>query len=507
MTRSKKFIYNTIFSAVLQIVMMVSGIIVPRIMLIYYGSEINGLVTSINQLVIYFTLVEAGIGSAAIYSLYKPIANKDHTKINQILVASRNFYFKVGYLFSGLIVFAALVYPLFINVSSISNLDIGLLVIVIGFNGVLEFFTLAKYRALLTADQKTYVISIASIFQILLNTLIIFLLSYLGFSIIFVRFVAIISILLRTLFLIVYSKVKYKYINFNTEPDYSSLDKRWDALYLQILGIIHRGAPIIISTFVLTIYDVSIYSIYYLVIQGINSIFSIFTSGLSAGFGDMIIKQEMVKFKNAFLQFESVFYIMISIVYSITFFMYIPFINIYTSGADINYIFPKLALLMVINGYIYSLKTPYGMLVISRGLYKETRIQTTIQGLLIILLGTIFAYFFGLEGILIASIISNMYRVVDFIFFAPKNLTGFKINKSIYRLIINAVYFIVMLIIALYVNVNIYNLKDWVLVALTISISNIILNIIYNYLLDKNMMLSVKSRLKAWILLYIKKEN
>ena len=71
MTRTKKFMYNTIATAAYQMIVMLVGFITPRILLQYYGSEINGLVSSINQFITYFSLVEAGIAGAAVYSLYK----------------------------------------------------------------------------------------------------------------------------------------------------------------------------------------------------------------------------------------------------------------------------------------------------------------------------------------------------------------------------------------------------------------------------------------------------
>ena len=73
MSRTKKFLYNSISTGFFQIVLMISGLITPRIMLKYYGSEINGLISSINQFIVYFNLVEAGLSGAAIYALYKPL--------------------------------------------------------------------------------------------------------------------------------------------------------------------------------------------------------------------------------------------------------------------------------------------------------------------------------------------------------------------------------------------------------------------------------------------------
>ena len=91
MGRSKKFMLNSVTTALLQVVTMIAGFITPRFMLTAYGSEINGLISSILQFISYFNLVEAGLSSAAVYSLYKPIAEKDYNKINRIVVAAKHF--------------------------------------------------------------------------------------------------------------------------------------------------------------------------------------------------------------------------------------------------------------------------------------------------------------------------------------------------------------------------------------------------------------------------------
>ena len=329
-TRSQKFLFNTITTAILQFFTFITGMIIPKIILNNYGSEINGVVTSISQLVAYISLVEAGISASAIYKLYKPLAENDKDFINKILVSAKNFYFKSGFLFVGLITLLAVLYPLFIHVNTLNYFEMFFLFFIIGSNGVMEFFTLAKYRALLTADQKTYIISIATIIQIIINTIIIYILANLGVSIVIVRLIAISSIFIRTLILWIYAKYRYKFLDFSKNDEKISLEKRWDALYMQILGIIQRGSPIIIATIILTIYDVSIYSIYYLVIQGINSLMSIFTSGLSAGFGELIVKNEKNKFKKSFLEFEYIYLIFFKQLYTVLHLYYIYHLLNYT---------------------------------------------------------------------------------------------------------------------------------------------------------------------------------
>ena len=233
MNRTQTFMKNLVSTAVLQVITVLVGLILPRVMLVAYGSEINGLVTSISQFIAYFSLVEVGLAGAAIYALYKPLAEKNYEKTNSILTATKRFYTKAGFIFLTLIICLAVFYPFYIKAETISNIEITFLVFILGVSTTLDFFTLSKYRALLTADQKTYIISIASIIQIVLNTIIVVGLALLGVNVVIVRFIAIISILIRSIYLLVYCKKRYTYLDYTVEPDNEALNKRWSAFYLQ----------------------------------------------------------------------------------------------------------------------------------------------------------------------------------------------------------------------------------------------------------------------------------
>ncbi len=500
MNRTKKFFFNTVTTAALQIFTMISGFILPKVMLSVYGSEINGLVTSITQLISYLTLVEAGLSGAVVYSLYKPLADDDTLKINAIITAAKNFYFKTGYLFLGLMIGGAVVYPIFVKTALLSPLEIGVLFIVLGISGILEFFTLAKYRALLTADQRTYIISIASIIQVILNCVIVTVLSYVGLSIVIVRLVAIVSILLRTLLLWLYCKKKYTYLNFSVNPDNSALSKRWDALFFQVIGVVHTGSPVLIITAILSLNDVSIYSIYYVVINGVNAVLGIFSSGLSAGFGDLLARGEKDAFKKAFQQFEYMYYMLITIIYSIMMAAYIPFIRIYTNGSDINYIYPVFAILITINGFFYSLKTPYGMLTVAAGKYRESRVPITIQAIIQIVGSIILGMFFGLNGVIIGALLSNLYRDIDFIFFAPKHLISYKFSDTLKMWLRSGALFAVISILLLLIPCDwVTGYLSWLLFAILLGVIAALCCIIVNYLFDRKTMSGCIIRIKSII--------
>ncbi|MEG1619753.1 MAG: hypothetical protein RR201_02380 [Malacoplasma sp.] len=496
-SRTKKFLYNSMSMLLLQIVTMIVGFITPHIMLQYYGSEINGLVSSITQFITYFNLVEAGLSSAAIYALYKPLADNDHKKISGVVTAAKRFYNISGYIFVSLTVGLALIYPLFIKTNTLMPFEVGLLVLVLGVSGALEFFTLGKYRALLSADQKTYVISIATILSIILNCLIIVICAYFHMNIVLLKGIALLSVFLRSFILWIYSLKNYSYIDYKEIPNNKALDKRWSALYLQILGAVQVGAPVVLATLFTDLKMVSVYSIFNMVIGGINGLLGIFTSGLSASFGEVIAKNETKVLQKSYSEFEYIYYSLVAIVYGVSAITLMPFIKLYTSGIlDTNYNLPLVGALFIINGLLYNLKTPQGMLVISAGLYKETKWQTTIQGCIVVVGGIVLAPRLGLNGILIASILSNLYRNIDLIFFIPKWVTKLPIKNSLLRIILVGIALFIIWIPFNYIVISISSYITWLFYAISITIYSIFVVGLMGFIFDHKNMFGLLKRFK-----------
>ena len=79
---AKRGFYNVVFGMIGQVVSIALGIVIPRLVLVSLGSETNGLLSSVNQALVYLNLLEAGIGTATLQALYKPVAEFDVNNIN-----------------------------------------------------------------------------------------------------------------------------------------------------------------------------------------------------------------------------------------------------------------------------------------------------------------------------------------------------------------------------------------------------------------------------------------
>ena len=486
-------------------VMMLAAFIIPRIIITTYGSDINGLVVSVTQFVAYFVLVEAGISGASIYALYKPLADKNRPAINGILAASKRFYIISGYIFLSLVALLAIVYPYIINGNVLPAWKISVIVFALGFSGALDFFTLSKYRVLLTADQRSYVISASQIAYWGLNVLLTYALAKLKCDIALLEVILLSSVFLRSFILWYYAKTHYDYLDYSVPPDYSALKERWNVLYLQILGSIQSSCPIILATVFLQIKEVSVYAVYNMVVSGIDGILSVFTSGLAASFGDVIARRQRGVLKHAYREFEQAYYLLITVVYGASLLLITPFISLYTKGiSDADYILPVLGAMCVMNGFLYNLKTPQGMLVISAGMYRQTRWQSTAQGLIALIGGFIGVQIFGLYGIIGGLMLSNIYRDIDLLFFVPKRITRLSHIRTVKHIAAAFVSMAPVFFIFVKYGFAASSFIDWIFKGFIITAVLSLWALAVNFAVDYKNMINVFKRIKNIVLRKIK---
>ena len=81
MTNLQKILRNIGSGLVYQILTLVLGITIPRLVLVNLGSEANGLLNSVNQALVYLVLLEGGVGLTITQALYKPVADREHSDI------------------------------------------------------------------------------------------------------------------------------------------------------------------------------------------------------------------------------------------------------------------------------------------------------------------------------------------------------------------------------------------------------------------------------------------
>ena len=94
--RTQKAARNLIVSLILTILVALIGLLKVKVFLSYLGDELTGIYQLFTQLFSYVSLVDAGLSSSLLYCLYKPVNDKNNSKINSILKGGKIFYTKIG---------------------------------------------------------------------------------------------------------------------------------------------------------------------------------------------------------------------------------------------------------------------------------------------------------------------------------------------------------------------------------------------------------------------------
>ena len=158
--RLKKAKLNIFFSLASQAVAVICGLIVPRIMIGTYGSEVYGATASIAQFLGYISLLEAGIGGVARSAFYKPLADNDQHQISVVLHEIKRFFRVIGLIFIIYVIVLACVFNKIAHVACFDYLTTALLVGAISISTLMQYFFGISNMVLLQAAQKIYITKI-----------------------------------------------------------------------------------------------------------------------------------------------------------------------------------------------------------------------------------------------------------------------------------------------------------------------------------------------------------
>ena len=209
------------------------------------------------------------------------------------------------------------------------------------------------------------------------------------------------------------------------------------------------------------------------------------SNAIYASFGEVIAKNEHEVLKKAFNIYEFIYFIIISIIFSCTFLLIMPFISLYTVNmTDANYNQPILALLFIIVGLANNIRIPALTIVTGAGHFKETKWRAVLEMLLNIFGQFSFGLLFGLNGVLLGCILSFSYRTLDFIIYSHKHILKTNAKDSFIRILLNFISAFVVVFFVSNLNIEINNFFEWIeagfIYFCLISIFIVLINLIFD---------------------------
>ena len=479
-----------------EIVSLICGLILPKLILSTFGSEYNGITQSISQFISYISLMKAGIGGVTAAALYKPLAENNTQEISEILAATQKFMRRIAFLFVLFVIALAIIYPTFI-VKDFDWWFTASLIIIISFSTFAQYYFGITYQILLSADQKDYITTSLGIVQVIANTIVSAILIKSNCSLHVVKLGSSVCALITPLFLYFYVRKKYNIIK-NVKPRMDYLPQRWDATAHEVASFVNNNTDIVILTMLASLSDISVYTVYKYVTSNLKKIVNTCTVGFGAAFGDMYARNEIDLMHQNLGIFELITYSLATILYSVAFVMILPFVSVYTIGiTDADYIRPLFALFTILASMFNCFRIPYRVIVINVGHYKQTRNGAIMEAVINIVVSIVCVYLFGLVGVAIGSLCAMIFRSCQFAFYLSKNIMNRNIKYFIKHVVLSiGTMVIVYLISRLYMPTNFTSYYMWILYSIITGIITLIITFATDYLLYKEDLVNLISKLK-----------
>lgn len=417
----KKAYYNIVTKIIYQIVALVTGLITPRLILQSFGSTYNGAISSITQFLSMISVLTIGIAGAMRVELYKNFAQNDLIGTSKIVKATDKFFKKVGKILVIYTLFLAILFPVMLK-DQLSYIDSALLVVILSLSTFGVYYFGQTYFLFLQADQSEYITTIGHIIVNIVNMFIVIFMVKAQFNIFAVKLACSVLPVIYPIIISRYVKSKYKLIT-DVDADLSLLGQRKDAMFHSIANIVHDNTDIILLTVFTNTKLISVYTVYYSIVLNVKQLFQNFTTGLEAAFGVLWAGNQKTTFKKNFEIYEFLSFSFSSVIFTCVGLLILPFIKLYTYGInDVNYIRMTFAILVTITEAVFCIRQPYVTIVQAAGKYKETKKGAFLEAVINLLVSLILVNFIGLNGVIMGTLVSNIFRTCQYACFSYKHL-------------------------------------------------------------------------------------
>lgn len=488
----KDIIINFVLTFSISIVLFIQN----KYFIRYMGIEILGMMKLFSQLLQYLNIVELGLGGATTFALYKPLAEKNQEQVSIIISTIKSIYNKISIVLLGLGILITPFLPFFIKMENFSKY------IYIYWNlyviNTVSTYLYIKYIILFTANQEfIYVRIVQSISKIFYQILqIFFIIKYHSF-ILFILLL-LLDNLTQYIFFKYHYKKKYFYI-YVTKKRYGRLKEDIKNIFWHKIGalVVYNTDLILISSLI-SLEKVGIYVNYQLVIQMISTIISTITNVMSPKIGKFVSINSEEAIYILFKQLNILF-MGIAIFFSVVTYITInSFISLWV-GEDLI-LGNSTIFLLCINIFIGIFRRILDIFKDSYGFFNDIQ-SPILESIINLLFSIILGIKYGLDGIIVGTIISNivivlMYKPILMFkrYFKKGRKEYIKVYGNYFSTIIISI-LCLKIVIRSFIRKDINNWLEWITYATTISvITGIVLLIVY--LLNKDF----RNILKQYIL-------
>ena len=217
------------------------------------------------------------------------------------------------------------------------------------------------------------------------------------------------------------------------------IKQKWNGFAQHIAAVVLANTDVMLLTMLSALENVSIYSVYFMVVNGVKGLMVSMTNGVQALFGNMYAKEEKEKLNRTFDAVEWIMHTGVTFVFGLTAMLIVPFVSVYTKGInDANYIVPLFGFLITMAEAAHCWRLPYVSMVYAAGHFKQTQYAAIVEVVINIVISIALVARFGLVGVAVGTFAAVFYRNCYFVVYLSKNILNREIKYFVKHMLIDA---------------------------------------------------------------------
>ena len=449
-----------------------------------YGSDVNGIFVTINQVVAFLVLLEGGFTLATNVALFKPYKEKNYKFANSILSATSKSFNIIGVVFAIIAVLIAVFLPSVLK-SNVSNIVITQLMLLASLNTLYSFFFEYKYRVLFQTSQQEYLVLTINAVSSLIGYSLAIVAIQLGYSIVLVRIALLVPIIIRFPTIYYLHHNRFPWVNFNETPNFKAISGTLDVFVQKISDMLFFNTPVIVISIMVGSVFASVYAIYNSIFSLIRNVTYSFVMAPHNAFGQILAESGTKSIIRLFHLYQTIIMMIATILLTTTTIMILPFINLFTQGVnDINYIDANIAFLSLVAGLLEITHiSSRGILNIS-GKFKYLKKIVAISSIINLVVSIILTNFIGIYGAIIGTIVGYLVLTPLTVIYTHKTYLNCGFDEFFKIVIPNIGLSFISVLISRNFEINLENYFEFIILGFIIfsliSIATILINLLFN---------------------------
>lgn len=409
--RSENATRNIVFGVVLKIYQMVIPFMMRTAMIYLLGVEYVGLNSLFASVLQVLNIAELGVGSAMVYSMYKPIAEDDEITICALMNLYKIYYRVIGMIILGLGIIIVPFIPKLISGPIPIDMNIYILYLLNLGSTVLSYWLFAYKNSILQAHQRTDMTS-----KVMLFTDTIKYVLQIGVLFIFHNYYYYIIVILVTQIM---TNIITAVISDKMYPQYQpkgklskdiikQINQRIRDLFTSKIGmvIVNSVDTIVISAFLgLTV--LAVYQNYFYLITAVTGLIGTVFTSVTAGIGNSIIVESKEKNFQDLNKFTFIIAWISGVCVSCFLCLFQPFMSIWV-GKEFLLDF-SVVICFCIYFFVYEINQLLNTYKDAAGIWNEDRFRPLVTALTNLVMNLIMVQFMGIYGIILSTVLSTLF--------------------------------------------------------------------------------------------------